>query len=84
MHTIVHAGGRLYELLSRSGQGANAQPLGYTVWFREHNRHYPDELAAEQAGLRAIERLVSGPAPDPAYHQAVLPLPVEHLWFLAC
>jgi hypothetical protein len=79
VHTIVHAGGRLFELLIGGARDLNGQPAGYTLWFREHNQLYPDEAAAERAGLRAIERLV-GRLPEPAYQQLMLPLEWERLW----
>lgn len=73
----------MYELLTRAGQDLHSRPLGFSVWVREHNQFHPDEEAALRAGLRAIERLSAGPPPPPAYRQLVLPVPYEHLWFLA-
>ncbi len=82
VHTIVHHSDSLFELLIGGGVDMNGRINGYSVWVREHNRAYPDEAAAEAAGLRAIDRLAAGGLPEPAYRQAVLPLPWEHLWFL--
>jgi hypothetical protein len=72
----------MYELLTGCARDMNGDTSGYGFWLREHNRLYPDETAAEDAGLRMVGRLVAAPEPGPAYRQAVLPLPWECLWFL--